>query len=67
MSSKATPVTAKQSANFIKFMQEFAPLEAPNVLLLTDHRTGAHYSECHVKASKLIALGTTDVPLDPEE
>jgi hypothetical protein len=67
MSSKAGPVTTKQSANFTKFLAEFGPLEAPNVLLLTDHRTGARYSECHVKASKLIALGTTDVPLDPEE
>ena len=67
MSSKANSVTAKQSANFLKFLHDFAPLEAPNVLLITDHRTSARYCECHVKASKVIALGTTDVPLDPEE
>jgi hypothetical protein len=66
MSSKANPTTEKQSANYLKFMTEFGPLEA-TVLLLTDHRTGARYAECHVKGSKLLALGTTDVPLDPEE
>lgn len=27
----------------------------------------AVYSECHVKADKLVALSTTDVPLDPED
>ena len=43
------------------------PLESPNVLLLIDNRTDAKYCECHVKASKLIPLGTTDVPLDPDE
>jgi hypothetical protein len=53
-------------------MNEFAaacePLESAETLLrLIDERTGAHYCECHIKGSKLIKNGTTDVPLDPEE
>jgi hypothetical protein len=35
--------------------------------LLSDARTGARYCECHIKGSVLITLGTTDVPLDPDE
>lgn len=58
---------AKKSSTFQEFIKTFSPLEAPNILLLTDHRTDAKYCECHVKASKLIPLGTTDVPLDPDE
>jgi len=49
------------------FVAQFAPLEGVKVLLLTDKRTGAQFCECHIKASKLIELGTTDVPLDPDE
>jgi hypothetical protein len=37
------------------------------ISFLTDKRTGAVFCECYVRASKLIALGTVDVPLDPEE
>lgn len=53
-------------------MKEFAsacePLESDDKLLgLKDARTGAHYCECHIKGSKLIHYGTTDVPLDPDE
>lgn len=48
------------------FEKDLQPLESGNVLLiLTDNRTGASYCECHVRAEKLINLGTTDVPLDP--
>jgi hypothetical protein len=51
-----------------KFRKTFDPLETKGQLIeLVDERTGAHYCECHIKASKLIELGTTDVPLDPEE
>ena len=32
-----------------------------------DDRTGAYFCECHVKASKIIEVGTTDVPLDPND
>lgn len=50
------------------FAKEFQPLETREQLLeLIDHRTGAHYCECHVRGSKLVSLGTIDVPLDPEE
>jgi hypothetical protein len=50
------------------FAGEFQPLETRQQLLeLKDSRTGARYCECHIKGSKIISLGTTDVPLDPEE
>lgn len=58
---------ASKSEAFEQFLKAFSPLEAPNVMLLTDHRTGARFCECHIQASKLIELGTTDVPLDPED
>jgi hypothetical protein len=35
--------------------------------IFQDDRTGAYFCECHVKASKIIEHGTTDVPLDPED
>ena len=63
----STKASSPESAAFDAFLLAFEPLEAPHVKLLTDHRTGARYCECHVKAEKLIGLGTTDVPLDPEE
>jgi len=51
-----------------EFVNEFKPLESVQCLLpLVDRRTGADFCECHVKANTLITLGTTDVPLDPEE
>jgi hypothetical protein len=44
------------------------PLETFDaVTLLQDSRTKAWYCECHISATKLIALATTDVPLDPDE
>jgi len=52
---------------FDAFSKTFEPLEAPNIKLLTDYRTNARYCECHIKASKLISLATTDAPLDPED
>jgi hypothetical protein len=51
-----------------QFVDACSPQETyENLLLMSDARTGAHYCECHVLGSKIIALGTTDVPLDPEE
>ena len=48
--------------------KEFQPLESQAQLLeLKDAKTGARYCECHIKASKIISMGTTDVPLDHEE
>jgi hypothetical protein len=50
------------------FAKEFEPLESTEQLIeLTDARTGARYCECHLKGSKIISLGTIDVPLDPDE
>jgi hypothetical protein len=51
------------------FVELFAPIEKDlsKILVFVDHRTGAHFSECHIKASKFIEGSTTDVPLDPDE
>ena len=46
------------------------PFEASERLehcIFQDDRTGAYFCECHVKASKIIEFGTTDVPLDPDD
>jgi hypothetical protein len=67
VASNSGPGDGKKSAAFQAFIKTFSPLESSNVLVLTDHRTNAKYCECHVRASKLIPLGTTDVPLDPDE
>jgi len=51
-----------------QFVSECSPFGGESKLsLLTDARTGAQYCECHIKGSILIKLGTTDVPLDPDE
>lgn len=50
------------------FAKEFQPLETgEQLLLLMDNMTNASYCECHLRASKIISLGTTDAPLDYEE
>src|SRR2546422_11276876 len=49
------------------FASVFEPLEAGRLYLMVDARTGARYCECHIRADKLIAQSTIDVPLDPEE
>jgi hypothetical protein len=56
-----------KSLSFDTFAEEFQPLEGVNIVILTDHCTQALYCECHIRASKLISLGTTDVPLDAED
>jgi len=51
-----------------EFAKEFKPLESEGKLfVLTDSRTDAKFCECHIRASTMVALTTTDVPLDPEE
>ena len=51
-----------------EFVAECHPLESQDKLsLLSDARTGARYCECHINGGVLITLGTTDVPLDPDE
>jgi hypothetical protein len=49
------------------FGLECLPLENNHLPVLRDLRTGAIYVECHILASKLVQLGTIDVPLDPDE
>lgn len=57
--------------NVDKIVEEFStacsPLELSNLFVMVDARTNARYAECHVSAQTLIALGTIDVPLDPDE
>ena len=49
------------------FLRILQPLEVGDVVhVLVDARTKARYCECHILASKLVQLSTTDVPLDPE-
>lgn len=51
-----------------EFIRACEPAESADVLhVFVDARTRALYSECHIAADKLIALGTTDVALDPED
>jgi hypothetical protein len=65
---KIVPKNAKDAHPLKQFAAEFKPLEAEECLLmLTDKRTDANYCECHIKASVLIQLGTTEAPLDPDE
>jgi hypothetical protein len=60
--------TAIPEALIYDFIEELDPSESSDVLhLFVDARTGALYTECHVHASRLVPLSTTDVPLDPEE
>lgn len=49
------------------FANESNPMERSHLCLLKDARTGAAYLECHIRANKVVKLGTVDVPLDPEE
>ncbi len=47
------------------FLQVFQPVEADEVFhVFTDSRTNARYCNCHIPASKLVPLSTTDSPLD---
>ena len=59
---------SKIAALMKEFATECEPLEQYDDLLqLSDAKTGAHYCECHIKGSKLVSLGTPNVPLDPDE
>lgn len=62
-SKKAT----KRREEIIEAFQKAASPIETNMHLMVDPVSGASFCECHIKASKLISLGTTDVPLDPEE
>ena len=66
--TETRPADKKTSDLLDPFAKECQPLEKASQLLeLVDSRTGARYCECHLRGSKIIGLGTTDVPLDPEE
>ena len=41
--------------------------EGTALRILTDNRTGARFCECHIHADKLVALATTDAPIDPTD
>jgi hypothetical protein len=50
------------------FLASLQPLEAADLVhVFVDARTKARYCEVHIPAKKLVALSTTDVPLDPED
>jgi hypothetical protein len=54
-----------------QFAREFVPFEwisqPKSLAILIDGKSDARFCECHIQASKLVPLATTDVPLDPEE
>ncbi len=60
-------VPAKLENDVLAFCDAFDPLERLALIVLIDDFTGAPFAECHVKASKICGLGTTDVPLDPDD
>lgn len=59
------PIDGKTTAIFEDFKKEFEPLQN-ELPILTDKCTGAKYCECHIKAKKIVTLGTTGAPLDTE-
>lgn len=63
--------TSQVAPELLELIKEFVvctcPLEQDRLHLFTDARTGATFIECHIKAGKLVALSTVDVPLDPDE
>jgi hypothetical protein len=50
-----------------EFVEQCSPVEAESMHVYVDARTNARYCECHLRAKKLIALGTIDAALDPDE
>ena len=63
---KETTDEDKYSSLVKSFAKDFSPVE-DKIYLFKDSATDAVFCECHVSAEKLIALCTTDVPLDPDE
>jgi len=49
------------------FIKECEPLETEVIYVMMDAHTNARYCEFHIRANKLLSLGTVDVPLDPED
>ncbi len=72
MASKGEKVSKSEvSAAYKEFADAFEPYETtkkpPSLVVFTDSKSAARFCECHIRASKLVALATTDVPLDPEQ
>lgn len=66
-STPTPPVTGKPSAE-LELAKVFAPIEGPQKPhVYIDEMTGAKYCEINVRGSKIVALGTIDTPLDPDE
>jgi hypothetical protein len=69
--AKQKPPEERWRTVYREFAEEFLPWEwtnTPKVLhTFVDSKSKARFCECHIRASKLISLGTTDVPLDPEQ
>ena len=67
-SSKVLDGTNDEIAEmFDEFISKCAPVDGKRPGVFVDARTNARYCECHLRAKTIIDLGTTDVPLDPEE
>lgn len=50
-----------------QFEEQFQPHESGSLVLLVDNATHAQYCECHIRASRLVALSTIDASLDPSQ
>jgi hypothetical protein len=67
------PADLKDKVNNVDdIVQQFVVAATPHeagegIDVFVDACKLARYCECHISAEKLIALGTIDVPLDPEE
>lgn len=69
VADKNQQLTKELEKSITAFANRLEPVEAQSgqLLVFVDKRTGAHYCECHVKASKFVPASTIDVALDPEE
>jgi hypothetical protein len=55
------------SESVADLIDQCSPVEKRKLFIYVDAKTKARYCECHLLASKIISLGTIDVPLDPDE
>ena len=60
-------VPTELETSISQFCMTFDPLERSSMIVLVDDFTGAAFTECHVTASMICNLGTTDVALDPDD
>lgn len=50
-----------------RFIKQCKPVEGDRLHVFVDSLNNARYCECHIRADKILELGTIDVPLDPDE